>query len=303
VNLTFVQTNNGGIGGPGFYLAGLKTVDGTAVWERRDFLYPAPRLGDEVPPVPATGIPAGVAAFDREGTGFVSHIAVPSLYGDLFLVEAGDGATPFGNDNQGRPVPLFRFSGDFHPVGASPTIYADISTGKLHAAFASGGYADPIAATWIQLDEDQFVVSVSLDPNPGNVPINETAAGDFGGDRAFVQNIGAGVGFAQAIVAGNELFVTTDSSDVNLITYGTTPTGTIRRYSLSGGAQVGSAIQIAGGASSPDVDLANQNVVVGTGGAAQKLGMEAAFGSAADQGRAIELDADKNTTRLLWISS
>jgi hypothetical protein len=303
-NLTFIQTNNGGEGSSsGFWLAGVRTTDGVTAW-KIEHSYPQPRANEGVaeedqvvPPVPTTGIPSGVAALDRDGTGFVTHITVPSLYGDVWLIKASDGTNPFDTS------PLFRFSADFHPVGATPTIYADLATGRMHAAFVSGGYADPIAATWIQFDQDQYVVSVSLDPNPASVPMDEKEGSDFGGDRAFVQNIGSGVGYAQAIVAGNELFVTTDSTDVNLITYGTTASGTIRRFSLSGGAQVGDALTIAGGASSVDVDLSTQNVFVGTGSRAQRIGVEQAFGSAAEQGRSIERDAKDSTTRLLWISS
>ena len=300
-NLTFVQTANGGIGTAGFWLAGVRTTDGTLLWEV-EHEYPDPRLPPTedaaVPPVPTTGIPSGVAAFDRDGTGFVTHLAVPSLYGDMWLIEAADGENPYGTS------PLFRFSTDFHPLGATPTIYADLATGRMHAAFVSGGYADPIAATWIQLDQDQYAVSVALDANAASVPMDERAeSGDYGGDRAFVQNIGSGVGYAQAIVAGNDLFITTDSTDVNLISYGTTASGTVRRYSLSGGGQVGGTLAIAGGASSVDVDLATQNIFVGAGGSAQRIGVETAFGSATEQGRTIELDAKDATTRLLWISS
>ena len=300
-NLTFVQTNNGGLGAAGFWLGGVRTTDGTLLWEV-EHLYPLPRTVPTedfaVPPVPTTGIPSGVAAFDREGTGFVTHLAVPSLYGDMWLIEAADGENPYGTS------PLFRFSGDYHPLGATPTIYADLATGRMHAAFVSGGYADPIAATWIKLDQDQYAVSVALDANAASVPMDERAdSGDYGGDRAFVQNIGAGVGYAQAIVAGNELFITADTTDVNLITYGSTASGTVRRFSLSGGGQVGDTLTIAGGASSVDVDLATQNIFVGAGGSAQRIGVEAAFGSATEQGRTIELNAEDATTRLLWISS
>jgi hypothetical protein len=296
-NLTFAQTNNGGTGSPGFYLAAYDTTDGELVWDF-EHEYPSPRTTTN-PPVPGSGIPGGVAGFDLEGGSLLTHLAVPSLYGDLWIIKS-DGTNPYGTS------PAFRFSGDFHPIGAPPTIFGDQATSRLHIALVTGGYADPTVATWALLTETQYAVAIVADPATGNAPINESGT-TFGTDRAFVADLGTNRAFSQAQVSGNELFVTTDSTDVNLATYGTTgvSTGQLRRYSLTTGAQKGGAITIAGGASSTDVSNPGSRVHVGSGSQAQKIDIETIGGGGAfdSQGVAIERNADDSTVRLLWISS
>ena len=50
-----------------------------------------------------------------------------------------------GTSRNGTSTPLFRFSGNKHPIGAVPAIYS--SNGRQYAAFASGGYADPTVSS------------------------------------------------------------------------------------------------------------------------------------------------------------
>ena len=296
-NLTFVETNNGGTGGPGVYLGAYDTHDGALVWEF-EHEYPAPRNLSN-PEVPGSGIPGGVAVFDQDGGSLATHVAVPTLYGDLWILEA-DGDNPYSGG------PALRFSEDFHPIGAPPTIYGDQATGRLHVAVVTGGYADPTVATWSLLTEEQFAVSIVADPNVGNAPIDE-AGTTFGSDRAFVADLGTNRAFAQAVVSGNELFVITDETDVNLATYGTTgvSTGQLRRYSLTGGAQKGATIVVSGGASSMDVSTPGGVVHVGTAGQAQKIDVEAIGGGGAFDSQGVEIERNSNeaTERLLWLSS
>ena len=296
-NLTFVETNNGGTGGPGIYLGAYDTGNGALVWEF-EHEYPAPRdLAN--PEVPGSGIPGGVSVFDQDGGSLATHVAVPTLYGDLWILEA-DGDNPYSGG------PALRFSEDFHPIGAPPVVYGDQSTGRLHVAVVTGGYADPTVATWALLTEEQFAVSIVADPNVGNAPIDE-AGSTFGSDRAFVADLGVNRAFAQAVVSGNELFIVTDETDVNLATYGTTgvATGELRRYSLTGGAQKGSAIVVSGGASSMDVSTPGGIVHVGSAGQAQKIDVETVGGGGAfdSQGKVLERNSDEATVRLLWLSS
>ena len=296
-NLTFVETNNGGSGGPGVYLAAYDTATGALVWDW-EHEYPAPRnLAN--PEVPGSGIPGGVAVYDLDGGSMATHVAVPTLYGDLYILET-DGDNPYGSG------PALRFSTDFHPIGAAPTIYADQANGRMHIAVVTGGYADPTVATWSLLTANQYAVSIVADPNSGVTPIDE-AGTTFGTDRAFVADLGTNRAFSQAIVSGNELFVTTDSTDVNLATYGTTgvSTGQLRRYSLSTGTQKGATIVVAGGASSADVSTPGSVVHVGSGRQMQKINVETTGGGGAweSQGRTIERNSDEATERLLWLSS
>lgn len=296
-NLTFAETNNGGTGGAGVYLGAYDTATGQLVW-KFEHLYPAPRVISN-PQLPGSGIPGGVVAFDLEGGSMATHVAVPTLYGDLWILEA-DGGNPYGSG------PAFRFSTDFHPIGAAPTVFGDLATGRLHLAMVTGGYADPAQATWSLLSETQYAVAIVADPSVGNAPIDESGTG-FGAERRFVADLGTNRAFSQAIVSGNELFVTTDDTDVNLSTYGTTatPTGQLRRYSLTDGTQKGTAIVIAGGASSTDVSSPGGVVHIGSGGQMQKIDVEAVGGGGAweSQGVKIEKNSDEATERLLWLSS
>lgn len=292
-NMTFAQTGNGGTGGAGFQLVAVDTATGERLWafEHR---YPPPRgAGD--PPVPASGIPGGPAAFDIEQSSLVTHVAVGSLYGDLWVLEADGSPLP------GQPI--FRFSADFHPIGAAPTIYYDRATGRFHAVVVSGGYADPAEATWVTLSADQFAVSVVVDPPPAVVPMDELGSG-YGENRAFVIDLGSGqLATAQAIVAGNELFVLADKTDVNLPTYGQTPdTGSLTRYSLDGGAQKGSLLTITGGSGAGVT--ATGVVHVGAGIGAMKIDVvQTGGGGAFDaSGAAVERSGEDNSARLLWLN-
>ena len=295
-NFTFVQTNNGADAvNSGFYLAAIDTSTGEPGWTFQH-LYPDPRTPGN-PAVPDTGIPGGAAAFDLDQTGLVTHVAVTSLYGDLFVF-------PAGVEPPLDPVPIFRFSDDFQPIGAPPTIYFDQSNARMHAVVVSGSYADPVAATWVQPTDNHFVVSVVVDPQAGLLPIDEVGTG-FGDDRAFVLTLEPGQrASAQAVVAGNELFVTSDSTDTNLATFGeATGTGQLTRISLATGAIKGSAVAIAGGASAVDVTTAGV-AGVGSGGGAMKVDVGTTGGGGAfdASGAIIERSGEQNSRRLLWMN-
>jgi hypothetical protein len=293
-NATFVQTNNGGIGEPGFFLAAIDTVSGELLW-RQHHLYPEPREGDH-PPVPRSGIPGGVAAIDREESGAITDLVVPSLYGDLWLVEAGTGANRLTGERGDSlaSAPVLRFSRDYHPIGPPPTIYKDRVSGLLHAVVVSGGYIDPISTSWSPPGLDQFAVSVNLED--AAFTVDEDAA-------EFKINIGPNRAFAQAVVAGNELFIVTDSQDVNSSGYGTSgeATGLLSRFSLGGGqldagAQIGESRVIRGGAGS--VDVTRDGVVyTGSGDGGERTDFSADFDA---DGADVEVEFTRRDSRILW---
>jgi hypothetical protein len=290
-NVVFAETNNGGTGNSGVYLAAINAETGAILWETDDtFIYPQPPRGNgSDPPVPATGIPGGVAAFDLTGSNTLTHVAMPTLYGELYVLDAGTGANLYGTD------PLFQFEDNYHPIGAAPTIYHDLTTGKLHAIVVSGGYADPVNSSWAPATENQFAVSVALEASA--TPMLDTG-GDYGGERAFVIPLGVGNrAFAQALVAGNELFIVTDNGDVNSSTYGTTgaSTGNLGRYSLTGGTAISVNNPLAGGASG--ADYRNSTVYTGAADKAQKQTLNNFDGN----GTTAELVFQSKTGRQLWL--
>ncbi len=136
-NFTFAQSNNGANAtDSGFYLAAIDTSTGVEEWSFQH-LYPDPRTVGN-PEVPDSGIPGGAAAFDLDQSGLITHVAVTSLYGDLWVFPAAV-APPVTSE------PIFRFSEDFQPIGAPPTIYFDqfdrapARRGRLRQLRRSGG--------------------------------------------------------------------------------------------------------------------------------------------------------------------
>jgi hypothetical protein len=294
-NLTFAQSNNGADAvNSGFYLAAIDTSTGEEVWSFQH-LYPDPRTVGN-PAVPDTGIPGGAAAFDLDQSGLTTHVAVTSLYGDLWVFPAGV-APPVDAE------PIFRFSQDFQPIGAPPTIYFDQSTGRMHAVVVSGSYADPVAASWVQPADEHFVVSVVVDPQLATLPIDEVGTG-FGDERGPVITLAPGQRVsAQAVVAGNELFVTSDSTDTNLSTFGEATTGQLTRISLATFAIKGTAVTIPGGASSVDVSAGGLlGVASGAGAMGANVGALGGGGAFDGTGTVIERSGEQNSRRLLWMN-
>ena len=295
-NLTFLQTNNGGTGGAGFWLGAVVTATGALAWEATH-VYPAPRSTAN-PPVPASGIPGGVSIIGTDSSGQVTRVIAPSLYGALWVYDAAAGSNPLGSGKA-----LVQFTTDHHPVGAPPTLYQSATSGRLYAIAVSGGYIDPIGSSWSATGQTQYVVSAAIEATPSNAPITES--GTANADRAYVQSLGTdNRGIAQAVVAGDEVFVLTDTSDVNnAATYGATATGSMRRFRLTTGVQIGTAVAIAGGASSVDIVAATGEVHIGSGTGAQKIAAAATGGGVFNStGRLIEHDSVAELRRSLWVS-
>ena len=179
-NYTYVVSNNGGTGGAGLYVAALATESGDVVWTW-NHTYPAARAS-VVPPVPASGIPGGPVVIDRNSNGNASEIAIRAC------TATSGSSRPTAGPTSTAPCRLSRFAGDFHPVGASPTLYRD-GGGRLHLVIGSGGYVDPVSTSWSPDDVHQYVVSFTVDP--GSVPVSETSSAP---DVAFAVDLAAASG-------------------------------------------------------------------------------------------------------------
>jgi hypothetical protein len=294
--LTYLETNNGGTGAAGFWLAAVNTATGAIVWEVTQ-LYPSARSSAN-PPVPESGVPGGATAIGTDTSGMATRVIVPSLYGELWQYAAGNGVNPLG-----AGVPLVRFTSDHHPVGAAPTIYQNITSSRLYAIALSGGYVDPIGSTWSPAGTTHYMVSAAIEASTSNAPITESSSANA--DRAFVQSLGVdNRGTAQAVVSGDEVFVVTDSSDFNdASTYGATATGALRRFRLDTGSQLGTSVVIAGGGSSIDVTAAG-DVHIGSGQSAQKVAAGDTGGGIFNAiGRLIEQDSVAELRRVLWLTN
>ena len=157
-----------------------------------------------------------------------------------------------------------------------------------YAVFVSGGFADPSDTNWGS-GVQQHVVSVSLNTPVASAPLNETSSQHLG----FKYDLGstAEKGYAQALVVGNQIFITTDTADVNSSTYGTGgSTGKLYTLDFDGNA---STTVIVGGGSS--VVRSGNGVYAGSSTTIQ-------YGSAASPGGiSVDPEALPRVSRMLWL--
>jgi hypothetical protein len=231
-NLAVFETNNGGSASAttaGITATAIQSETGNKVWQFT-YSYPTPPRGVAADlPMALIGIPGGAVGIDLQSQGYFTDFVFGDLYGNLWRLNAATGAS-----RNGTSTPLFSFSTNLHPIGAPPAIYSD-GTNQF-AAFASGGYADPTSTAWTTTGQRIIAVKLSytgstLDETgtvSTNMPINQTFTGAASGDKSY----------AQALVVGSQLFVTSDSTDVNLSTYGTSgaTTGHLTTVDLTGAA-------------------------------------------------------------------
>lgn len=296
--LVFAQTNNGGLGGAGTYLAAYDLKDGAVVWEF-EHEYPGPRDSGSGS-VPTTGIPAGVAAYDAADNGFLTDVIVPTLYGDIWRLTASNGSNPFGAD------PLFRFQEDYHPIGAPVALYREPGGGDVGVIFGDGGYVDSVEATWTTTTTSHYLIGMTTNASVANVPLDE-GTGTFGGERTFKQPLGTeGRVWAAPLVAGGEVLVVTDAVDPNTTTYGDVlGTGTLWRFLLETGEPLGSTNLVSAGGSGFDLVVLEGAAYIGSGSAAQRVDLNTSGGGGAfnTEGTALELLSTANSTeRMLWLS-
>lgn len=283
-NVVVAQTNSGSTSSPGVVATALSLESGTKLWQF-SYAYPSPPRGDSAAlPLPTNGIPGGAVGVDTTRGGYLTDFVMGDLYGNLWRLAATTGVS-----RTGASTPLFQFSTNKKPIGAMPAIYAD-SSGAQYAAFASGGYADPTAASWAS--GTQSLVAISLDAT-GSYPIAETSTAKL----AFSQSLGSGErGFAQIVVVGTQLFATTDSTDINSSTYGTTGnTGHIVSYDLTGGTT--STVVVRGGAGS--IGNSGTTLYSSSSNAQQQVTISAT----STTGASVDSQTVAKSQRLLWLRS
>ncbi|HVK88519.1 MAG TPA: hypothetical protein VM513_30585 [Kofleriaceae bacterium] len=236
VNLVVAQTNNGGTSGPGVVATALSLETGARVWQF-GFAYPSPPRGDaSALPLPTNGVPGGAVGVDLAKQGFTTDFVMGDLYGNLWRLTAATGASQTGTS-----TPLFSYTTNKHPIGMVPAIYSDGS--NLYAAFASGGYTDPVAAGWAS--GTQSMIGVRIDA-AGPYPLTEATTARL----AFKRDLGTNEkAYAQLLVVGDQLFLTTDTSDVNASSFGASGnTGHVVAFDLRTAAST--SVVVRGGASS-----------------------------------------------------
>ncbi|MCB9562608.1 MAG: hypothetical protein H6708_19575 [Kofleriaceae bacterium] len=293
--LVFLQTNSGTTT-PGMVVQALDADDGDVVWTFTQ-AYPAPRT-DGNPEVPDTGVPGGVTLVPSLSGTTIEAVLVPSLWGAVYKLNARTGINEYGQTG-GVEVPLFQFTEDFHPVGASVSLYRDDQS-ELKALIVTGGFADPFApsgSVWAPDDVHQYAVGFPLAPDASAVPIdqNDVQNEDLG---VFI-DFGAGQrAFSPAVIAGNELFITTDSQNVNSADFGATDdTGQLWRASLADQGANPTIVTIPSGAAAVDVSL-TAGAVVATGGGGVHRDDPTGFASS---GGSAEVSPEASGTRRLWL--
>lgn len=256
-NLAVIETNNGGSAASttaGVVATAIQSETGAKVWQFT-YTYPSPPRGVAADlPMALIGVPGGAVGADLVGTGYFTDFVMGDLYGNLWRLNSVDGTS-----RNGTNTPLFSFTTNKHPIGAPPAIYSD-GTNQF-AAFASGGYADPTSTAWTTTG--QRIIGVKLaytgstldETSTGsNIPINQALSGAAANDKSY----------AQVLIVGTQLFVTSDSSDVNLSTYGTSGavTGHLTTVDITGTASttVVAMTPVANGAGSVVNDSSTTNV-------------------------------------------
>ena len=295
-NFAFIQTNNGGTGGVGNVVTAVNMETGAQVWEH-GVAYPITGIGRDGSAPLASAMPGGAVGVDKQGVGGVTDVVFGTLYGEMYLLDAATGTsrqdvTPTVGV---AGTPLFRFTTDRHPFGASPAIYSN--GGALYAVAATGGYHD-LSNTMTWSADDQKVVSVALNVPVASSPVNE---GSGPPSVPWTKDLDSGdKSFAQAIVVGGEVFVTTDSIDINdnsVTGYGANAadTGKVYHLNVGTGADVQTAVVVRGGAGS--INTNGTDVFSVSKDKAQKL----ATGATSTTGESPGSIAQAKITRLLWL--
>ena len=229
-NVVIANTNNGGTGAAANIVTMIDIETGKRLWQRVNLLnnFIAPRTAATIS-VPETAVPHGVVPVDKTlvgANGFMTDIVVGDLYGNLWLVDPKDGTSkvctggPCATSSTNE-VPLFQFTSDYHPI-AKPAIYVEGST--QFAVFGTGGYADfSTNKLWGSNTTTQYIIAVDLDQT-GSLPLNETSSATLVPINIALAN--KGNAYSQPRIIGNEVFVTTDTSDVNAATFGSSGTNT-----------------------------------------------------------------------------
>jgi hypothetical protein len=288
--VAYAQTNNGGTNGAGTVVIPIDLQTGTTLGWQFAYRYPNPPRVAADSSVSATGIPGGAVGVDKTGAGLITNLVFDDLYGNVWEISPSTGVSDY-KDSGGGNIPLFSFSTDYHAIGAKPAIYSDGSA--QYAVIVSGGYADPSDSQW-GTGVQQYVVAMAL-----NYPTSNTTSLNEGSGTPYIKNtIAFGStsekGYAQALIVGNQVFITTDSTDVNATGYGTTgsSTGHMYSYNLNTNAS-GSTVVVYGGASSP----VNDGTTVLTGGGSAN----SAATANTTTGPSVDSIQQAKVSRTLWL--
>jgi hypothetical protein len=285
-NVVVLQTGNGGSGGAGVVATALSQETGAKIWQF-GYAYPVPPRGVVVDTLllPTTGIVGGAVGVDLGGRGFLTDVVFGDLYGDLWRLDAADGTS-----RNGPSTPLFRFSSNKQPIGAVPAIYS--TGGQQYAVVASGGYADPTAMSWTT--SKQYLIAAKLGSTAAT--IDETSPTCSSCALALSTALTAGdKAFSQALVVGNQLFVTTDTSDVNLQAFGlTSNTGRAMVVNLTGTPSA-TIVAVTAGASSL---VSSKTSIYNSSSTQQEL---LQITAASTTGTSVDAAAIPRLTRMLWL--
>ena len=302
--MVYAQTNNGGVLTPGNVVTAINVDTGAKAWQNGYQFTTSLRSGGATVPS-TTGMPGGAVGVDKTQQGYITDLVYGTLYGDLWEVNPATGVSRYAPGTlPAAGNPLLRFSTDMHSIGATPAIYSLSGGGTMYAAFATGGYTDsyPNDTTWTTTATTQYAMGVNLSPTSPAPTINENAGtnGTTTSDIPIKFPLGAGqVGYAQVSVIDGQLYVTSDTADVNSATsgYGTSTTATGLVSSLSVASTTGLAgttVVIQGGADS--VVASGTTVYSGASSDQQQLAA-----AATGTGNAVETTAATKMTRRLWL--
>jgi hypothetical protein len=302
-NLIFAETTNGGCFGltasqcsagnlapAGVVVTAINARTGVALWQT-GYTYntatPYPRVAADLI-VPNTGVPGGAVIVDKTGQGFVTDLVYADLFGDVWIVDPTTGTSRYTSPTR----PLFKFTTDYHPIGAVPAIY---SNGNAQfAVIATGGYADPVDSNWHGTpNAQQYALAIALNAPNASVPLNETSGTP---NIPFKINLGPGENaYSQPTVVGTQVFVTTDTADVNASSYGTvSPTGHVYGYDYMSNT-ASPTLVVAGGASS--VANAGTNLYASSSNEQQQL----MTGATTTVGPKVNSMSTAQMVRKLWL--
>lgn len=294
----YAQTN-AGAAAAGNVVTAIDVESGTQVWRSGGptvgsaYLFtpgtPPSRSSGTVPPV--TAIPGGAVALDATGSGSTTDVVFGTIYGDIWQLDAATGTSRYGTE------PLFQYSSDRHPIGSPIALFGD---GSLYGIAVPGGYAD-LAADTLWSDNSQTAVAVRLHPllSTTDTPLSESSGAP---GVKWTLGLDAGdKGFAQAVVAGGEVFITADSEDVNSLTYGSTVADTGKVYKVglsSSGTASATTVVVAGGAGS--VAMSGTSVYSVSKNGAERLGTMTTDGT---PGTSLNTGGTPRVSRKLWLRS
>jgi hypothetical protein len=282
----------------------------TYQWEER-------RRDSANPFIPATAIVGGPSVVPRSDGTTADYVLVSSLLGRVYKLDAANGRMVYGAQSQSlwqsgnyyqayywRPRPLFDMETDLHPIGTSVSLYRN-EAGDTFGVAVTGGFADPTApsaSSWAPDDVNQYAISFPINPDVSLVPITAAEVLASQGDPAplgIYIDFGKGQrAFSPAIIAGNEVFIATDSRNINSADFGLgAGSGLLWRKNLNPGSAEATSNEVLSGAASVDISKGSATVVsVGAGSVTRET-----ISSFDADGQSMEASKTGSSGRRLWL--